>query len=166
MNSERRRAVRRVPSASDPLSRARLRTGLELTVTEISDFGASVRTHARLLPGTPVEVHLMTCGGRVLRRARVARAAVGAIDAAGIAFQVALAFDSPVDASARRVVATHVEDLASCSGGDRLPAQVVTRVETSGGSTPIEPAGCIAVALDLDKEAGCTFAKESLDVDH
>ena len=142
-----------------------MRTGLELTVTEISDLGASVRTHARLLPGTHVDVHLMTCGGRVLRRARVARAAVGAIDAAGIAFHVALAFDSPVDSSARRVVITRDEDFASLSGGDRLPAQVVARLGASDGSTPIEPADCTTVAPDLDKEAGCTSAKESLDVD-
>ena len=33
-------------------------------------------------------------------------------------------------------------------------------------STPIEPAGADCLAPDLDKEAGCTFAKESLDVDH
>ena len=151
MTLERRRAVRRHPSANDPVSRARLRTGLELTVTEISDVGASVRTYARLLPGTHVDVHLMTCGGRVLRRARIARAAVGAIDAAGIAFQVALAFDAPVDSSARRVVITHDEDFASVLGGDRLPAQVVARFEGSGRPTPIEPADSIAVASDLDK---------------
>ncbi len=122
VTSERRRAVRRIPGASDPLSRARLRTGPELAVTEISDVGASVRTTARLLPGTHVDVHLMTLGGRVLRRARVARAAVRAIDTTGIAFQVALAFDSPVDSSARRVALTRDEEFATSGVGDRLPA--------------------------------------------
>lgn len=166
MTVERRRAVRRHPGATDPLSRARLRTGPELVVTEISDFGASVRTNARLLPGTHVDVHLWTIGGRVLRRARVARAAVWTIDAASIAFQVALAFDSPVDSSARWVAPTRDEDFASPSDGDRLPAHLGARFEAATGSTPIEPAGPDALALDLDKEAGCTPVKESLDVDH
>lgn len=118
---ERRRAVRRIPAATDPLSRARLRTGPELVVAEISNFGASVRTSTRLLPGTHVDVHLMTIGGRVLQRARVARAAVWTIDATGIAYQVALAFDAAVDASARRVAATRAEEFATRAGGEQLP---------------------------------------------
>jgi hypothetical protein len=163
---ERRRAVRRHPGATDPLSRARLRTGPELVVTEISDVGASVRTNARLLPGTHVDVHLWTIGGRVLRRARVARAAVWTIDAASIAFQVALAFDSPVDSSAPWVAPTRDDDFASPFDGDRLPAHLGARFEAAAGSTPIEPASPDALALDLDKEAGCMSVKESLDVDH
>ena len=165
VTSERRRAVRRVPGVSDPLSRARLRTGPELVVTEISDVGASVRTTARLLPGTHVDVHLVTLGGRVLRRARVARAAVRAIDSAGIAFQVALAFDSPVDSSARRVALTRNEESATPGVGDRLPGRVGAQFEAPDASTPIEPAGTVSLAPDLDKEAGCTSAKESRDVD-
>jgi hypothetical protein len=166
VTSERRRAVRRIPGESDPLSRARLRTGPELAVTEISDVGASVRTTARLLPGTHVDVHLMTLGGRVLRRARVARAAVRAIDTTGIAFQVALAFDSPVDSSARRVALTRDEEFASPGVGNRLPGSVGARFEAPDASAPIEPAGADCLAPDLDKEAGCTSAKESLDVHH
>jgi hypothetical protein len=118
---ERRRAPRRVPGMADPLSRARLRTGTELLVTEISDYGASVRTSARLLPGTHVDVHFVTVDGRVLRRSRIARATVWAIDASGIAYQVALAFDMPVNASLRRVVFTRVEGGGGLSGGERLP---------------------------------------------
>lgn len=166
MIRERRRAVRRTPGVSDPLSRARLRTGPELAVTEISDVGASVRTTARLLPGTHVDVHLMTIGGRVLRRARVARAAVRAIDSNGIAFQVALAFDSPVDSSARRVAPTRDEEFDTPGVGDHLPGRVGPRFEAPDASTPIEPTGTVSLAPDLEKEAGCTSAKESLDVDH
>ena len=68
MNHERRRAVRRLPGDGDPLSRVRLRAGPELQVTEISDVGALVRTTTRLLPGTHVDVHLLTVGGRILQR--------------------------------------------------------------------------------------------------
>jgi hypothetical protein len=160
MTVERRRAVRRQPAAGDPLSRARLRTGPEVVVTEISDVGASVRTDARMLPGTHVDVHLMTTGGRVLRRARVMRASVLTIDATGIAFQVALAFDAPVDSAARRVGLTRIEDFASPSDGNQLPGAPVAPSETSAGSTPIGPIRFPSLAPVLDKEAGRTSAKE------
>lgn len=163
---ERRRAVRRSPGTGDPLSRARLRTGPELVVTEISDLGARVRTSARLLPGTHVDVHLMTVGGRVLRRARVARATVWSLDPTGIAFQVALAFDTPVDSSVRRVGATHGNDPAVRRGGDDLPGLSAIRSEVAVGSAPIEPVTFAALAPHLEQEAGRTAAKESRDVDH
>ena len=161
MIGERRRAARRSPGANDPLSRARLRTGPELVVTEISDVGASVRTSARLLPGTHVDVHMVTTAGRVLRRARIARAAVWIIDAAGVRYQVALAFDSPVDSSVRWVGATH----GDTSGGELLPRPGVSGVTAIAGSTPFEPPHDVELALDLEKGAGYTFAKESRDVD-
>jgi hypothetical protein len=161
---ERRRAVRRFPAATDPLSRARLRTGPELLVTEISNFGASVRTSGRLLPGTHVDVHLMTTAGRVLRRARVARAAVWTIDATGIAYQVALAFDAPVDASARRVSATRAEEFATPAGGERLPALAGPRGVDAVAIAPTDPVRQPALAPELE-EGASTFAKEFADVD-
>lgn len=162
---ERRRAVRRVPAATDPLSRARLRTGPELVVTEISNFGASVRTSARLLPGTHVDVHLMTTAGRVLRRARVARAAVGTIDATGIAYEVALAFDAAVDASARRVSATRAEEIATHPGGERLPAAAGPRDADAVAMAQGDPVRGSGLAPELEERASCTFAKEFADVD-
>ena len=161
---ERRRAVRRIPAATDPLSRARLRTGPELVVTEISNFGASVRTSARLLPGTHVDVHLMTVAGRVLQRARVARAAVWTIDATGIAYRVALAFDGAVDASARRVSATRAEEFATRAGGERLPGLAGPRGGDAAAIAPTGPVENAALAPELEG-ASCTFAKESVDVD-
>src|SRR5687767_3574026 len=152
---ERRRAVRRVPAATDPLSRARLRTGPELVVTEISSFGASVRTSARLLPGTHVDVHLMTIAGRVLQRARVARAAVWTIDATGIAYQVALAFDAAVDASPRRVTTTRAEEFAAHAGGEQLPAPVGRRGADGAALAPTDPVRRPALAPELEEGASC-----------
>ena len=160
INVERRRAVRRCPAAGDPLSRARLRTGSEVLVTEISDIGAFVRTNARLLPGTHVDVHLMTMSGRVLRRARVVRAAVGSLDATGIEFRVALAFDAPLDSSARRVALTRIEDFANPLVGEQLPDRPVARSGPVAGSTPIGATAVLGLAPVLDKEAGRTSAKE------
>lgn len=122
MTVERRRAPRRRPRADDPLSQARLRTGAELQVVEISDNGALVRTSARLLPGTHVDVHLMTGGGRVLRRARVARAWVWQVAPTVVGFEVALAFSAFVDTSARWVGATRERPAPADAAGHELPA--------------------------------------------
>jgi hypothetical protein len=133
-------------------------------VEEISDLGALVRTGARLLPGTHVDVHLITADGRVLQRAKVARASVWAIDAPGVVYQVALAFDSPVDSSGKRVGATQVSS-AQRSDGERLPTPPRAGLDITGLSPPGESTHVLDLALDLEG-AGCTFAKESPDVHH
>ena len=58
----------------EPLSRVRLRAGRELQVVDVSVAGALLEGTARLLPGTHVDVHMVTRDGRVLVRSRVVRA--------------------------------------------------------------------------------------------
>lgn len=106
MTAERRRSVRRRPDTNEALSWARLRTGTELGVLNISDHGALVESRTRLLPGTHVDLHLMTSAGRVLQRAKVARAFVGRLDAPALSYHVAVAFDARVDTSLPRVATT------------------------------------------------------------
>ena len=97
---ERRRMVRRVPSAGEPLSRARLRIGRELAVLDVSNSGILVESVTRLLPGTRVDVHIVTKEGRVLVRSQVVRAYVSEVTADVVRYRVALAFDGVVDTSA------------------------------------------------------------------
>jgi hypothetical protein len=94
---ERRRAPRRVPEAGEPLSRARLRTGRELAVVDVSSHGVLAEGSTRLLPGTHVDVHVTGAQGRVLVRARVVRCAVCAVSADAIRYRGALAFDAAVE---------------------------------------------------------------------
>ncbi len=75
----------------------RLRAGRELRVVNASSTGLWVEGPARLLPGTHVEVHVFTTGGRVLTRTRVARACVWAISATAVLYRAALCFERPVD---------------------------------------------------------------------
>jgi len=96
---ERRRASRRVPDAREALAHVRLRAGKELDVIDVSNSGVLVEGAARLLPGTQVDVHVITNGGRELVRSRVARAFVSRIDAAIVYYRGALAFERIVDAS-------------------------------------------------------------------
>jgi len=97
--AERRRSVRRNPSADEPLSQARLRAGRELSVIDVSNAGALVEGATRLLPGTHVDVHIVTKDGRTLVRSRIVRAYVCYVDAAIVRYRGALAFDRPLDTS-------------------------------------------------------------------
>ena len=93
---ERRRAVRRTPAPDEPLSQIRLRAGRELYVVDASDVGLLAEGEMRLLPGTHVDVHLVTHDGRLLVRSRVVRAYVHRVDADHISYRGALSFDRPV----------------------------------------------------------------------
>jgi hypothetical protein len=97
---ERRRAIRRSVAADEPLAHAKLRTGGQLVVLDTSSWGALAETTERLLPGRHLDVHIVTSGGRVLVRSRVARAFVYRLEADAIYYRAALAFEQPIDASA------------------------------------------------------------------
>lgn len=99
---ERRRAVRRTPASDEPLSRMRLRAGRELAVIDLSNGGALVEGAARLLPGTHVDVHIVTADGRALVRSRVVRAWVSGVEADAVRYRGALAFERPVETSEAR----------------------------------------------------------------
>ena len=95
--SERRRAPRRTPDAGEVLARVRLRGGRELSVANLSPFGALLEGESRLLPNTHVDVHVTTRQGRVLIRARVVRALVVRLSADVVTYRAAVAFDAAVD---------------------------------------------------------------------
>ena len=82
-----------MPEAGEPEARLRLRTGHELRVLDISDQGARVEGEARLLPGTGVEVHMITATGRICFRSRVLRSQVCRVTADAISYQSALSFE-------------------------------------------------------------------------
>ena len=97
---DRRRAARRVPSADEPLSQIRLRAGRELRVIDVSDTGLMSEGEMRLLPGTHVEVHLVTAEGRLLVRSRVIRVFVCHVSSSQVRYRGALAFDRAVQTTA------------------------------------------------------------------
>ena len=97
---ERRRAVRRTPALDEPLSQIRLRAGRELLIVNASDVGVLAEGEMRLLPGTHVDVHLVTSEGRVLVRSRVVRAYVHRLAPHHICYRGALSFDRAVPTAA------------------------------------------------------------------
>ena len=115
---ERRNGPRRTPDANETLARLRLRTGRELSVVDISDGGVLLEGSARLLPGTHVEVHVVTREGRTLVRSRVTRASVFAIAADSLRYRAALVFDTRVNTAPSWVVATHSSSAGGTTGSD------------------------------------------------
>jgi hypothetical protein len=97
---ERRRAARRTPAQDEPLSQIRLRAGRELVVVNASDVGLLAEGEMRLLPGTHVDVHLVTREGRLLVRSRVVRAYVYRVGPHHLRYRGALSFDRPVSTAA------------------------------------------------------------------
>jgi len=130
---ERRTAARRTPAPDETLARLRLRTGRELAVVDIGDAGALVEGTARLLPGTHVEVHVVTREGRTLVRSRVTRAWVFAVAADILQYRAALVFDARVNTAPSWVVTTRAAP-SSASMGSRYPNQ------SNPGSTTVEGA--------------------------
>jgi hypothetical protein len=133
MAAERRAAVRRTPDLDETLARVRLRTGRELAVVDISDTGALLEGVARLLPGTHVEVHVITRDGRTLVRSRVTRAWVFAVAADALRYRAALVFDTRVNTAPSRVVATH-STLPGAGGGRSYPSQDNPGITTVEGA--------------------------------
>ena len=126
---ERRGVTRRAPAPDETLARVRLRTGRELSVVDIGDTGALLEGTSRLLPGTHVEVHVVTREGRTLVRSRVTRASVFALAANSLRYRAALAFDTRVNTAPSRVVATHTTTPAVATGST-YPTQ-----DNSGSTT-------------------------------
>ncbi len=118
---ERRHAGRRVPGGREPLASLRLRTGRAVTVLDVSDQGVLVEGKARLLPGTHVDVHVVTPVGRVLVRSRVVRAWVGDLAPDGPTYRGALAFQQRVDTSGAGYVFPVATPDAAVSEGSGYP---------------------------------------------
>lgn len=97
MRIERRRLTRRSPHRDEPLTHMRMRTGPGLEVVNVANRGALVEGDVRLLPGTHLDVHVVTRDGRVLVRSRVVRAFVFDVQAASIRYRAALSFDLEVN---------------------------------------------------------------------
>lgn len=149
MTVERRGFRRRKPDADEPLARTRLRTGPELEIMDIGDGGLGATTSSRLLPGTHVDVHVLTKVGRLLRRARVMRALVVLVEAERLVYQVALSFDAPIDSAPARVVPTPWRTDGPREEGDAIPAGDETRLESPSAALSAEAAGRVATGMGI-----------------
>lgn len=118
---ERRLAPRRRPHASESLARLRLRTGREVMVVNLASGGALVEADSRLLPGTHIDVHIVTPGGRALVRSRIVRAYVWKVSRDHIVYRSGLAFERQIDAGTGYAV-PGAHSTCSTVAGNAYPA--------------------------------------------
>jgi hypothetical protein len=93
-----------------------------MSVVDVSSSGALVEGSVRLLPGTRVDVHVITRAGRVLVRSRVVRCWVAAVDAAAVSYRGGIAFDETVDTSAAGYVFPGTANGSGAAQGRDYPA--------------------------------------------
>ena len=86
-----------------------------MQVLDVSNWGVLVEGAARLLPGTHVDVHVVTPHGRVLVRSRIARCFVCLIEADALRYRGALAFERQVETSGYFVPASG-HDVVAAAG--------------------------------------------------
>ena len=90
---DRRRARRRRTIHDHGIVSARVRPGREASLLDVSAGGALVETTYRLLPGSPIELHVATTERRASVRGGVLRSAVVAVGAAGLCYRSAIGFN-------------------------------------------------------------------------
>jgi hypothetical protein len=90
---DRRHARRRQTIRDHGIVSARVRPGREATLLDVSAGGALVETTYRLLPGSPVELHVATGERRAFVRGGVLRSAVVGVRAAGMRYRSAIRFE-------------------------------------------------------------------------
>ena len=119
--SDRRRSPRRAPASDEPLSQVRLRAGRQLQVINVSDTGLLAEGEMRLLPGTHVDVHLITADGRLLIRSRVIRAFVCRVSRDRIEYRGAIAFERTVSTTAVGYAIPEAADASNSPSGKPYP---------------------------------------------
>jgi hypothetical protein len=113
---ERRAAARRSRVEEHGIDSVTIRPGHHTRLLDVSACGALVETQHRLLPGSSVELHVQSASRRATSRGRVVRSTVAQLQASGVSYRGAIAFDQHlpwiVDDAGRR----------GASGPERRPA--------------------------------------------
>jgi hypothetical protein len=97
-----RRAFARLLVRSVPhVFRSRLRSGAEAMLLDLSPLGALIESPRRLLPGAPVDLQVLTAGGRFELTGRIVRAEVSAIAPGAIRYRGGIQFEARCAGAAR-----------------------------------------------------------------
>jgi len=90
---ERRQAVRLTSVSEHGVRVIKIRPGDGATLIDVSAAGALIETHRRLLPGSPVELHMETDHQKTRVRGTVVHCSVVRVGPACVAFRGAIEFD-------------------------------------------------------------------------
>ncbi len=132
MHVDRRRSVRRVPGEDEPLSRVRMRAGSQLAVVDLSNAGALLEGVSRFLPGTHIDIHIVTAEGRMLVRSRIVRAYVSHVEADRLQYRGAVAFDRQVHTAAAGYAVPEALAAVAAEQGSTYPDQTSVPAPVNG----------------------------------
>jgi PilZ domain len=126
---DRRHASRRATFDTHGIEHARVRPGREVLILNVSAGGVLVETPHRLLPGSPIELHLRTADRRTSIRGRVLRCAVARLRASDVWYRGAIGFDLELSWFSDHLdsgysVPTAGNGAISASGGNATPSGV------------------------------------------
>ena len=103
---------------------------------DVSAGGVLVEGEVRLLPGTHVDVHVVTPDGRLLVRSRVVRAYVSRLSASGVTYRGAFAFERSIEVGAAPSGIASPGDPGLAGDGYGLPVQLAVRLAAAGTTYP------------------------------
>ncbi len=129
-----RRSWPRIPAEALPNVSAKLATGPDIRLVDLSRGGARFECEKRLLPGAKVALRLVTPDGTLVVRGRVVRSRIVRLERGGLGYDAAIAFNETLN-----------EMLEEPSGGTGADAGG----DPGGGSAEAAP----AAARDPDDAA-------------
>ncbi|MCH7748188.1 MAG: PilZ domain-containing protein [Acidobacteria bacterium] len=97
LNPGRRKSRRKTPQEIEGFENVVLSPGGQVDVKNISNSGILVETGTRTQPGSPVQVRINMAGASHVVKAKVVRSEVATVDAGGIHYELAIAFDETQD---------------------------------------------------------------------
>ena len=124
--AERRQATRLSGNDGHGILRVRVRPGQDVNLIDVSANGALIETCHRLLPGSTIDLHLVTQESNMPVRGRVLRCAVARLRPAAIFYRGAIGFDRSVPWLVR---GAHAE--GGCVPGEDVAARRAGRAPAS-----------------------------------
>lgn len=92
-----RRSWPRIPAESLPNVSAKLATGPDIRLVDLSRGGARFECEKRLLPGAKVALRLVTPDGTLVVRGRVVRSRIVRLERGGLGYDAAIAFNETLN---------------------------------------------------------------------
>lgn len=92
-----RRNWPRIPAEALPNLSAKLATGPEIRLVDLSRGGARFECEKRLLPGAKVALRLVTPDGTLVVRGRVVRSRIVRLERGGLGYDAAIAFNETLN---------------------------------------------------------------------
>jgi hypothetical protein len=114
-----RRSWPRIPAEALPNVSAKLATGPDIRLVDLSSGGARFECEKRLLPGAKVALRLVTPDGTLVVRGRVVRSRIVRLERGGLGYDAAIAFNETLNEVIEERAATPQP------AGEETPVQAV-----------------------------------------